>query len=78
MKSSDTEAARALVAEMLANGAVFRVTRRDDGTRGFLWEMPKGGNRFHCRDIIAEAKLNGARCWQAFVEAILEQTGGAP
>jgi hypothetical protein len=76
MKSGDTQAARVAVDEMVANGALFRVTRRDDGTNGFLWELPQGGNRSRCRDIIAEAKQAGAGYWQAFIDAIVEHIKG--
>jgi hypothetical protein len=60
---------------MIANGAVFTITRRDDGSAGFLWEMPKGGDRSRCRALIAAAKQDSPAYWQAFVAAIVARLG---
>ena len=64
------------VAEMVANGAHFTITRRDDGKPSFLWETSGAGNRSACRRIIAEAKQNSATYWRAFLDAIVEHAGG--
>ncbi|MGB7097521.1 MAG: hypothetical protein WBD95_01970 [Xanthobacteraceae bacterium] len=74
--SSVESDARRAVAEMLANGARFTITRRDNGRPDFLWELPDGGNRSACRKIISEAKQNSAAYWDAFVAAIVEHAGG--
>lgn len=68
--------ARNAVAEMLANGAHFTVTYRENGRPDFLWELPQGGSRSACRRILAEAKQNTAAYWQAFVDAIVEHAEG--
>lgn len=64
--------ARRAVAEMVANGARFTITCRDNGNPDFLWELPHDGNRSACRKIISEAKQNTTAYWRAFVE----QAGG--
>jgi hypothetical protein len=71
------EQARRAVDEMTANGARFSITRRDDGSAGFLWELPAGGDRSRCRRIIAEAKASSAGYWRTFCEVIFELAGGA-
>jgi len=62
---------------MLANGACFRILRREDSSASFLWELRPGGDRRLCREIISTAKKADADYWFAFVAAIVEIAGGA-
>jgi hypothetical protein len=70
--------ARRAVEEMVANGAQFTVTRREDGTPSFLWELRTGGNKSRCRALVADAKAQSALYWRSFLAAIVEQAGSHP
>jgi len=63
---------------MLACGAIFSISRREDGSASFLWELRPGGSRRRCRQVLRQAKQADAIYWHAFVEAIVEIAGGAP
>ncbi len=69
--------ARLAVDEMVAAGARFTVTRRDDGTQGFLYGLPHGGDQARCRALIREAKDRGGAYWDAFHQTVIERAGGA-
>jgi len=70
-------AARLAVEEMLAAGACFSVSRREDGSASFLYELRSGGSRRRCREILRAAKKADGVYWRAFVETIVAHVGSA-
>jgi len=66
------------VSTMICNGAIFRIRRRRLGRgRGdWLYEVPKGGDRERCRQIVRDAKDRGGAFWREFIGTIFEIAGG--
>lgn len=72
----EQEAARRAVREMLANGAQFKILRRESREDSFIYELPAGGDRAKCRAIIEHAKSGGGAYWNAFFGSIKAYAGG--
>ena len=68
--------ARDLVEIMSSNGAVFSYRPAHGALPStFTYGLPKGGDRWKCRGLIAEAKADPA-LWSRLVEEIGRRCGG--
>jgi hypothetical protein len=72
----DQAAAHRAVREMLANGARFKILRREGREDSFIYELPDGGDRERCRAVVQDAKERGGAYWRAFFGSIRAYAGG--
>lgn len=76
LKSQYQCAAERALTEMMVNGAVLQILRREGRPPSFVYELPRGGDRQRCRAIIQNATERGGAFWAAFAQAIVENAEG--